>query len=144
MLCINDLDFWVRVVQILLTVTAIGVAIWAANSWYRNLRNERADECISAVYEIHGLVGRCLSLHKRGAPEERYWSAYDKVWDSWRQFSRAREVMDGRYRNMNDVDPKQIADLIEKLEKRDTLTANGEALHAELERIAKSVKDKLK
>jgi hypothetical protein len=82
---------WATIVAAGGTCATALIALYAALTWKYTLKNQRADECVSAARGVVGAVGRCLRTKTKEnltnmAP---VWHAYDEVWESWRRFDQA-------------------------------------------------------
>jgi hypothetical protein len=78
------------------TLLLVIAAFCALRGWRNTLENERADECVSAIRDLSGTIGRCVSL-KEGRPQDNF-HFETELWDAWRRFDRAFAVA-YRYHN---------------------------------------------
>src|SRR5262249_26790659 len=81
-------------VTAVLTLALVVIAGLALKDWRKSLENQRADECVSAIRDLLGAIGRCLSLKKSKPmphwdPEHAMWQAHTDMWAAWRRFDRA-------------------------------------------------------
>jgi hypothetical protein len=74
-----------------------------SRSYFRNLTNQRIDDCISSGQNLRGTIQRTLAnkyakdLRKRPITETELWSMYGDMWHSWRSFNQSFVVL-SRYR----------------------------------------------
>jgi hypothetical protein len=76
------------IVAAVATCATAAIAAYAAVTWKDTLKNQRADECISAARV--GALGRCLSIkEQRNLDMPPVWRAHDELRASWRRFDQA-------------------------------------------------------
>jgi hypothetical protein len=95
------------------TLALVGVAVFALWGWKKELENQRADECVSAIRDFWGAVGRCVSL-KKSRPQPHWdqaravWQAHGDMWDAWRRFDRAFSVACRYHKELDRTISEQI------------------------------------
>src|SRR6266480_6250961 len=99
-----------------LTLIGILVAICALRTWRNTLENQRADECLAAVYDVVGLANRCLSLKEKGVRYDRIWQAYWEAWNSQRKFSSAWAIVRRYHEEIDAKVPERAYDLLLEVE----------------------------
>ena len=78
----------------------LGVALWAPWRWRALLRETRADECLSAIYDFEGSVGKLRAVKPRMG--RLYWMSVDEAYKSGRNVRKAFEVA-RRYHRLADL-----------------------------------------
>ena len=101
---------------LVLTLVGILVAICGLWTWRNTLENQRADECLAALYDAVGLANRCLSLKEKGVRYDRTWQAYWEAWNSQRKFSSAWAIVHRYHEEIDAKVPERAYDLLLEVE----------------------------
>jgi hypothetical protein len=120
-----------------LTLIGILAAIYALRTWRNTLENQRADECLAALYDVVGLANRGLSLKEKGARYDLTWQAYWEAWNSQRKFSSAWTIVRRYHEDMAETMPEKMHDLL--LEVEDILEAPVTDDKSKLEEMRKKL-----
>lgn len=80
----------------------VAIAFWAANTWQRTLRNQRADECLGAIFELRAAIEDCHALAWEINDDDKINDAILGVRKtSWRRFDQAYAVARRYYPELN-------------------------------------------
>ena len=122
----------------LMPVFTLVVAIWATYAWRRTLRNQRADDCISAAREMYAAIEYVIRLKLHSEDEKRLEDAYNRAWEtSWRRFDAAYTVAQRWYgKKLPAGTPARMFNLLFAvgMASRGTLRETLSDAHAEQER----------
>jgi hypothetical protein len=102
----------VTAIGVLVTLSGVFVAVLALSSWLNTLENQRADECLAAVYEVVALANRCLSLKEKNIPSERIWPSYTEAWNGHSKFSSAWEILRRYHPQLDAAMPNNVRELL--------------------------------
>lgn len=129
------------------TMGLVVVAAFAVWYWKKTLENERADECVSAIRDFWGAVGRCVSL-KKSRPQPQWdqvravWQAHGEMWDAWRRFDRAFSVACRYHKELDRTISEQIKHELYPLD--DLLHDNLTNVQSQIEEVQVNVGKLLK
>lgn len=105
---------WTDVVTATGTAVAGIAAVCAAGTWLWGLANERIDNALSAVHDLHARINRVVALAVEN--DKHVWDAYTEAWDSWSRFNQAY-VVARRYhsKRLRKTASKDFVDCLYKL-----------------------------
>ena len=125
--------------QIIIMAIGVVVAMIALGSWFNTLKNQRADKCLEALYDVVGLANRCLTLKLKNHPSERIWPAYDEAWNGHRKFAAAWAIMRRYYPKFDAEMPRRVSQLL--LQTEDILARVGPVTQSECDGITNELEN---
>src|SRR5262249_58852154 len=98
-------------IGVLVTLSGVAVAVLALSSWLNTLENQRADECLAAVYGVVALTNRCLdhSFRTRLA-------YYTEAWNGHSKFASAWEILRRYHPQLDAAMPDRVSNLLMETE----------------------------
>jgi len=106
----------VTAIGVLVTLSGVAVAVLALSSWLNTLENQRADECLAAVYGVVALTNRCLSLKEKIIHSERVWPYYTEAWNGHSKFASAWEILRRYHPQLDAAMPDRVSSLLMETE----------------------------
>ena len=106
----------VTAIGVLVAASAVFVAVLALSNWLNTLENQRADECLAAVYAVVALANRCLSLKEKIIASERIWQFYTEAWNGHSRFASAWEILRRYHPQLDAGMPDRICSLLMETE----------------------------